>query len=85
MLERTDSITNEVLEQITFVLTYPTVLALATNTIFYSFINGLLISTPILSRRQSVSSRQLFSKRTAHDSLLTWVQPGTQISRIPLT
>jgi len=31
MLERTDAITNEVLEPITFVLAYPTVLACSSN------------------------------------------------------
>jgi len=43
MYARTNgSITNEVLEQITFVLTYPTVLALATDTIFHYCINGFI-------------------------------------------
>jgi len=55
MLERTDAITKEVIEQITFVLAYPTVLA--------SFM-GIADSVRILHKTSVLTESQAFLKST---------------------
>jgi hypothetical protein len=62
------------------------VTAQATDIIVRSFINILLFLTSTFSRLQSGYSQELHlsSNHTAHESHLTWLQPGTPISHLPI-